>query len=378
MNAKMRTFAPARCCVLINLFVVMAMAYSLSIPQVHAISVVDASYSAGSKILDMNVGVSGASHPSNVAILPVIINPGPNADGTGQASGSYDVKHGSIKLTAAMTATAHNPLLVPNMDREHGCSFHGSYQDRVTITAPSVPTGTPGLFVPVIFIHRVLDQMFAIGTTPTPNTDASWSSPSFSVDVWINRGWLNGGYDGQQNSGNCILSAAFPPDPCVQDTVITWALNPFTFTYGVPFDLGMVAVAGTHLRTIPGGSAGGSSDLGATVMWLGVAAVALTNQTIISNYTFTAESGFNYGTKLQAVSNAVPTLTLEVTSPETVTVCWPSVPNQIYQLESRTNLSSGSWQTIGDLVVGDGSQVCKALPVAGPSRFYRVASVPNP
>ncbi|MCC6820780.1 MAG: hypothetical protein V9H26_09545 [Verrucomicrobiota bacterium] len=82
--------------------------------------------------------------------------------------------------------------------------------------------------------------------------------------------------------------------------------------------------------------------------------------------------------ELQAVSNAVPTLTLEVTSPETVTVCWPSVPNQIYLLESRTNLSSGSWQTIGGLVVGDGSQICKALPGTGPSRFYRVASAPNP
>lgn len=366
------------CRVTIKLAATFVMVSSLVILEAHAIAVVGADYSAGSLILDINVSQSGLSHPSNVVISTVFINPGPNADGTGQASGSYDVHFGSIKVTAAMTATAHNPLVVPNMDREHGCAFNGYFQDRVTITAPGVATGTLGSYSPVISIHRAFSQMSAIGTTPIPNTDASWSSPSHLVNVWINRGSQNGGYDQQQNFESCFLSAAFAPDPCVPDKVVTWVLNPFTFKYGVPFDLGTIAQAGVGLRTIPGGSAGGKSDLGATVTWLGVAAVTLTNQTVISNYTFAAESGFNYGTKLQAVSNAIPRMTLELPDPETVKVCWPTVPYQIYRLESGTNLNTGAWTSVGNLVVGDGSQICQDYPVESAARFYRVAQVPNP
>ncbi len=378
MNSNRRSIVSAGYCLTINLVVTLGVAYSLSIPVAHAIAVVGASYSAGSLILDMNVSDSGPSHPSNVAISPITFNPGPNADGTGQASGSYDVHYGSIKVTAGMTAAANNPLVVPNMDREHGCSFSGYFQDRVTITASGVPTGTLGSYTPVISIHRVFSQLSAIGTTPIPNTDASWSSPSHLVNVWINRGGQNGGYDQQQYSESCFLSAAFAPDPCVPDKVVTWVLNPFTFKYGVPFDLGTIAQAGVGLRTIPGGSAGGKSDLGATVTWLGVAAVTLTNQTVISNYTFAAESGFNYGAKLQAISNAVPRMTLQLPDLETVKVCWPTVPYQIYRLESATNLNTGSWVSLGNLVVGDGSQICQDYPLESSARFYRVAQVPNP
>ena len=83
-------------------------------------------------------------------------------------------------------------------------------------------------------------------------------------------------------------------------------------------------------------------------------------------------------TTVQAVSNAAPILTLELPDPETATICWPTVPLQIYRLESRTNLNTGSWTTVGDLVVGDGSPICQDHPIAGAARFYRVAKVPNP
>jgi len=338
--------------------------------RVSATAIVSAEYSAGSLILD--IFASGTvSHPSAALIGPIIIPAGPGAQGSGSGYGSANVHHGSIKLYASNSVTANPALLPTNMDRESSVEFHGIFQDTVTVTAPGVLGGTLIVMFPVIST----DYSFG-GSAAGEDNDASHAAPSFGITVTRNTGV--GGNDFQQRNKSCFFSAAFPSAPCPFPALDTWILAPITVQCGVPFDLTVYAQAAAGVRTIPGGSASTGSDLSSTVSWLGVAAVTLTNQTVLSSYTFASESGFNYGVKLQAVSNAVPTLTLALPDPETTTICWPTVPLQIYRLESRTNLNIGSWAMVGDLVVGDGSAICQDYPITGSARFYRVAKVPNP
>jgi len=342
---------------------------SLTFPA-GAVSEVNAGYSAGSLILDISASGS-VSDPSAALIGTILIPPGPGAQGSGSGKGSANVHHGSIKLYASNSITANLSLIPTSIDRESIVEFHGIFYDTVTVTAPGVLGGTPIIIVPVIST----DYSFN-GSASGVTDEASHAAPSFGITVLRNTGV--DGNDYQQRNKSCFFSAAFPSAPCPFPALDTWVLAPITVLCGVPFDLSVNAAAAAGVRTIPGGSASSGADLSSTINWLGVAAVTLTNQTVLSDYTFASESGFNYGVKLQAVSNAAPTLTLELPDPETTTICWPTVPLQIYRLESRTNLNVGSWAMVGDLVVGDGSPICQGYPITGSARFYRVAKVPNP
>lgn len=356
----------------VPLFAAVALLSLSSTLRVSATAIVSAEYSAGSLILD--ISSSGTvSDPAAALIGPITIPAGSGAQGSGGGYGSANVHHGSIKLFASNSITANPSLIPPNIDREGVVEFHGIFSDTVTVTAPGVLSGTPIVIVPVISTDYSFSGS-AAGVDIT--SDASFASPGFTLTVIRNTGV--GGNDFQQRGKGCFFSAAFPSAPCPFPALDTWVLAPITVQCGVPYDLSVYAQAAAGVRTVPGGSASTGANLSSTVNWSGVAAVTLTNQTVLSNYAFASESGFNYGVKLQAVSNAAPILTLELPDPETATICWPTVPLQIYRLESRTNLNTGSWTTVGDLVVGDGSPICQDHPIAGAARFYRVAKVPNP
>lgn len=340
--------------------------------SVHAAPEVSAGYSAGSKILDISTTVSAGPNPITASIGPLTIPAGPNAQGIGAGSGYCDVHIGSIKLFASNSVTA-NPSLIPvNLDREGLTEFHGTFQDTITVTSPGVLNGVPLVIFPVISTH------YGFGGSATGfNDDASFAQPSFGLVVLRNTGVS--GNDYQQRNKDCFTSAAFPSPPCPSSAFDTWALSPITVKCGVPFDLSVYAQAAAGVRTIPGGSAHALSDLSTTVNWLGVAAVTLTNLTVLSNFTFTSQSGTNFGVKLHAVSNAIPNLTLEIANPDEMTICWQSVPYQLYRLESRSNLlASTSWQPVGSLMVGDGTVLCLTQPTTAQQKYFRVACVPNP
>lgn len=336
-----------------------------------------ADYGAESPILDIRLFEQATPHPSHVAITPIVIPAGPAAQGSGQATGSYDVHHGLIKLTAAMTALADDPL-APGLNREHQSAFNGGFQDIVTITnSPPLPVGTPLVIAPVMAIHSLF-TLSASGVIPVPNSDASFASPSYSVQVAFDKGPSYGGVVEHQKWKSCFLSAAGPPDFCPTNLTETWVLPTLTVPYGVPFDLTVNAQAGVSLRTPPGGSAAAGSDLGAMISWLGMVVVALTNGMVLTNCTFTAESGFDYGVRLQPANNPPPTLALDASDPEILKICWSAAPLQVYQLQASTNLASGIWLAEGELLVGTGEQLCIEQNPAGLQRFYRVWCVPNP
>ena len=338
-----------------------------------AASFVYADYSAGSSILDISARASVGPHPTSVTILPVVIPAGLGAQGGGSAQGLNDVHHGMIKLYAKMTASANSSLNPPNIDRTHQAAFNAGFEDSVTVSVPAVAVGTPIVIVPAISI----DYKFS-GSASGFDSDASYASPGFLVNVSHERGPLHGGLDYQQRSGGCFFSAAFTPDPCPSPAVDSWVLDPITVKSGVSFSLTTYAQAAAGGRTIPGGSMAAESDLSTTITWLGVAAVMLTNQTVVSNYTFTSESGFNYGAKVSANANSAPSLSVVVDSPDTLTISWMSVPFQIYRLESRASFSSGSWTGLGEMMVGDGLQITIPQDTLGTQQYYRVACIPNP
>jgi len=61
-----------------------------------------------------------------------------------------------------------------------------------------------------------------------------------------------------------------------------------------------------------------------------------------------------------------------------VEVCWTSVSNATYQVQSRAQASTNQWENLGPVRTADGSTVCitdKITP-GGDRRFYRVIKLP--
>jgi len=61
-----------------------------------------------------------------------------------------------------------------------------------------------------------------------------------------------------------------------------------------------------------------------------------------------------------------------------VRICWPSMPNKIYQVQFRSDLATNDWFDLGTPVPGTGLTSCLTDPVLpGRQRFYRVIEL-NP
>lgn len=60
-----------------------------------------------------------------------------------------------------------------------------------------------------------------------------------------------------------------------------------------------------------------------------------------------------------------------------VEICWPSLPEQIYQIQYRSPLTTNFWTDLGTTILGTGTQNCvlEDVPAEGPPRFYRVIRV---
>jgi len=60
-----------------------------------------------------------------------------------------------------------------------------------------------------------------------------------------------------------------------------------------------------------------------------------------------------------------------------VLVNWQSLPGVNYQVQTRTNLTLGTWETMGAPIPGTGAMLgTNDLISGGPMRFYRVEAVP--
>jgi hypothetical protein len=80
------------------------------------------------------------------------------------------------------------------------------------------------------------------------------------------------------------------------------------------------------------------------------------------------------GSKIRAL-HAQGTLSLRMeVSP--LRVCWRSQTGLTYQVQYRTNLTTGAWTDLGTPIPGDGNWQCVTADGAVPSRFYRMMISP--
>jgi hypothetical protein len=60
-----------------------------------------------------------------------------------------------------------------------------------------------------------------------------------------------------------------------------------------------------------------------------------------------------------------------------VEICLTTESNRVYQVQSRTGLSSNEWNNLGGQITGDGATICitDSVPLGTPQRFYRTLVV---
>ena len=75
-------------------------------------------------------------------------------------------------------------------------------------------------------------------------------------------------------------------------------------------------------------------------------------------------------------SSSSPLLSVSL-SGGVLVLTWPTIANQYYQVETKTNLTDASWSPLGLLVLAPGGVLSftNNLPAA-PQQFYRIAELP--
>ncbi len=68
----------------------------------------------------------------------------------------------------------------------------------------------------------------------------------------------------------------------------------------------------------------------------------------------------------------LPQLTIRVMNPSQIEVCWPTISNVTYQLESNATYNKSTWSPIDGAVTGDGQKHCVQDGISGVQRLYRV------
>jgi len=88
------------------------------------------------------------------------------------------------------------------------------------------------------------------------------------------------------------------------------------------------------------------------------------------------QSGWgHYIDNLQFGCTNGPTL---ITIKPAVALCWPSVPNAVYQVQWASQMEPAFWFNLGSPVTGDGGIMAVYDIVAAAKRFYRLAPAPAP
>lgn len=105
--------------------------------------------------------------------------------------------------------------------------------------------------------------------------------------------------------------------------------------------------------------------------------VAASDSTTLSFADLSVKSG-ERGTHIDGVVlEAPPQLTIELVGDSEVECLWPSVSNQLYQVQYASSLTD-TWTNLGAAVLGNGTTnfITDALDPDVPQRFYRLVTVP--
>ena len=157
------------------------------------------------------------------------------------------------------------------------------WTENITIQAPSLD-GTLGRFRAQI---RVTGSLDAESFVPSNQSDAQW----------VIRGTF-----GQLGFANCAASNASPECGLVGDSLPATLTTPETgFRFGNPFQVAIQVL--TFGRVSLGGS--GSVDLSQSVEWIGFVEVRDADSNLITDFTVTSESGFDYGASLDTDGDGV-------------------------------------------------------------------------
>ena len=104
--------------------------------------------------------------------------------------------------------------------------------------------------------------------------------------------------------------------------------------------------------------------------------VAVSNMTTLAFSDASLDNG-GAGTHIDGVLlEHVPRLTIGAGAGGGLAVSWLGVSNEIYQLQSRTDLVAGGWGNVGSAVVGTNSTISISVSADWPQEFYRVVTGP--
>jgi hypothetical protein len=202
----------------------------------------------------------------------------------GSALASFEADYGILHARGQMDVLTTGSLTTQSIDS--GSSASAAWHDMLTITAPG-RSGMPGSFRPVIRVSGSLAASAAGSDPPFSSfAEASAIAGFFSS--------VPGAGRSQQRSILCHADAGDSVCAPSGDSFGIWTLDPVPFQFASSFAIDVSADAGVFLRTVEGGTAHASADLGNSVEWLGISGVADSNGLPVVGYSVTAQSGFDY------------------------------------------------------------------------------------
>ncbi|MFT3683522.1 MAG: GC-type dockerin domain-anchored protein [Phycisphaerales bacterium] len=180
-------------------------------------------------------------------------------DSTGEAWAQADYGY------AVLQGQAHGSL---------NAGAYGIFRDSITITAPGIPTGTPGTITFAVNVTVTL-------TATTGSSGATWN---LSADI-------GGGITDMSRSGTMYAPSLHNPQ-YVGDAVGTYTAVG-SFQYGMPSQL-IVTLQGGADAAYGGDGAGNCSFTRIVASWAGLTD-AKANGVPVSGWTVTSQSGTNWG-----------------------------------------------------------------------------------
>jgi hypothetical protein len=214
-------------------------------------------------------------------------------------------------------------------------------------------------------------------TTFTRPTPAALDGFGRSVAAMVNDRVLISAYRGDTGATDAGAAYLFSTD----GTLLTTFTNP---TPAINDYFGSSVAAGGNDRVLIGaiGDDTGATDAGAVYLFS-------TNGTLLTTFTNPASAASGFGSSVAAVgtdrvlisagsddtgaTNAGdrPTLTLTLTTTNTVLISWP-YPSTGFVLEENTNLGTTNWTTVTNTVTNDGAFNFVVLAINPSNNFYRL------
>jgi hypothetical protein len=298
---------------------------------------------------------------------------GQSGSSSGTAWGRAEV--GWLRLKALGSAVAQSPA--GSWATDGPATAEAYWEDTLAVAAGPGLAGQPGELTATIVIDG---SQGLSGGDPYAGTGlANGAGSYFFVQAKMNG--VTGTYGGSNNfvggtqlhyvSGGGTASSANSGNLIGPGT---WRVT-FPITFGQPGSLFISSKARADARAVVYSAADGlregqcTSDFSNGVRWAGIAEVRATNGTVVTNYTVSATSGFDYAA---GVSPGTPYFTRIDLVPQGVTLQWADSMVRPYTVETTGALPSTNWIPVPGLTWPITTNTITLPLQSGTNAFFRL------